>query len=80
MRGLPREAHLKAMLAALENHMASEQWQTPKLIPLMTTWLNGEYWCQVKPGPQGYGTSSKTAGNAAALRRFAERGRDDAEG
>jgi hypothetical protein len=41
--------NLTWMLAALEQHKASEQWQTPKLIPLMTTWLNGERWIQVLP-------------------------------
>lgn len=37
------------MLTALEQHKRSEQWQTPKLIPLMTTWLNQERWNQVLP-------------------------------
>jgi len=40
------------MLAALEQHKRSEQWQTPKLIPLMTTWLNQERWLQVLPEPK----------------------------
>jgi hypothetical protein len=35
-----------ALLAALENHMASEQWQTPKLVPGMDTWLDEERWRQ----------------------------------
>lgn len=42
-------ADLDAMLAALEQQKRSEQWQTPKLIPLMTTWLNQERWVQVLP-------------------------------
>ena len=46
---------LKAMLTALEQHQRSEQWQTPKLIPLMTTWLNQERWRQVLPEPHQTG-------------------------
>jgi len=42
-------AHLETMLGALEQHKRSEQWQTAKLIPLMTTWLNQERWTQVLP-------------------------------
>ena len=42
---------LPMMLAALEQHKRSEQWQTPKLIPLMTTWLNQQRWLQVLPEP-----------------------------
>jgi hypothetical protein len=41
----------KVLLAALDNHMASEQWQTPKHIPGMDTWLQGEYWRQVLDAP-----------------------------
>lgn len=41
--------HFESMLTALEQHKRSEQWQTPKLIPLMTTWLNQERWNQVLP-------------------------------
>ena len=41
--------HLSVMLTALEQHKRSEQWQIPKLIPLMTTWLNQERWTQVLP-------------------------------
>lgn len=40
---------LDAMLAALEQHKRSDQWHDPKLIPLMTTWLNGERWIQRLP-------------------------------
>jgi len=40
---------LSSMLTALEQHKRSEQWQDPKLIPLMTTWLNQERWLQVLP-------------------------------
>lgn len=38
-----------ALLAALENHKASEQWQNPKLIPGMDTWLTEERWRQTLP-------------------------------
>lgn len=40
---------LPVLLRALEQAKGSEQWQTPKLIPLMTTWLNQERWLQVLP-------------------------------
>ena len=41
--------HFAVMLEALEQQKHSEQWQTPKLIPLMTTWLNQERWLQSLP-------------------------------
>ena len=44
-------APLAVLLAALEQQRQSEQWQTPKLIPLMTTWLNQERWRQELPAP-----------------------------
>lgn len=37
------------MLAALENHKASAQWQDPSKIPNPRTWLEGERWNQVLP-------------------------------
>jgi hypothetical protein len=40
---------LATVLLALEQQKRSEQWHTPKLIPLMTTWLNQERWLQVLP-------------------------------
>lgn len=64
----------QALMEALENHKASEQWQNPKLIPGMDTWLSEERWRQRFAPSHGGGTSSKTAGNAAALQRFANRG------
>lgn len=70
-----KKVTLPIMLAALSQQQRSEQWQTPKLIPLMTTWLNQERWNQTLPEPKGYGTSAKTAGNVDALRRFAARPR-----
>ena len=66
-------SHMQTMFAALEQHKRSEQWQTPKLIPLMTTWLNQERWNQTLPEPRQFGVTPKTAGNAAALARFAAR-------
>ncbi len=41
--------HLATVLLALEQQKRSEQWQNPKLIPLMTTWLHQERWLQVLP-------------------------------
>jgi hypothetical protein len=72
IRGQP-PGHIAAMLSALEQHKRSEQWQIPRLIPLMTTWLSQERWTQVLPEPSGFGGNPKTAGNVAALQRFAEK-------
>lgn len=73
LRALERTT-LEDMLSALEQQRRSEQWQTPKLIPLMTTWLHQQRWAQVLPEPQGFGATPQTAGNAAALQRFAAKG------
>ena len=37
------------MLAALEQHKRSVQWQTPALIVNMTTWIRQERWLQELP-------------------------------
>lgn len=44
--------HLASLHAALEQHKRSEQWKNPRLIPLMTTWLNQERWTQTLPEPE----------------------------
>lgn len=65
---------LDTMLASLEQQKRSEQWQTPSLIPLMTTWLNQERWTQQLPEPTLLTSGNpKTAGNLSALQRFVER-------
>lgn len=46
-----KSASQSVLLAALEKQKHSEQWQTQKLIPLMTTWLNQERWLQTLPEP-----------------------------
>lgn len=66
-------AHVAVMLAALEQQRRSEQWQNPKYIPLMTTWLNQERWTMTLPASSPMGQSVKTAGNQAALERFVAR-------
>lgn len=67
-----------ALMAALENHKASEQWSNPRMIPGMDVWLAEERWRQELP-PAGAVTASannpKTAGNHAVLQRFIDRGR-----
>jgi uncharacterized protein YdaU (DUF1376 family) len=67
-----------ALLAALDNHIASDQWSNPKHIPGMDLWLSEERWRQELPAA-GAATASannpKTAGNIAALNRFIERGK-----
>ena len=51
-RKAARSCPLDTMLGALAQHKRSEQWQMPKLIPLLTTWLNQERWRQVLPEPR----------------------------
>ncbi len=60
--------HLAMVLLALEQQKRSEQWQNPKLIPLMTTWLNQERWVQELPAANGTGqaVSDQTRRNLAA--------------
>lgn len=38
-----------ALMAALENHKASEQWASPRHVPGMDVWLNEERWRQELP-------------------------------
>lgn len=66
------------LVAALENHKASEQWSNSRLIPGMDVWLSEERWRQELPPAGAVGASAanpKTAGNIPALNRFIERGR-----
>lgn len=67
-----------ALLLALENHKASQQWANPAHIPGMDVWLSEERWRQELP-PAGAMTSSmanpRTAGNIPALQRFIDRGK-----
>ena len=37
------------LMAALAQHKQSAQWETPRHIPLMTTWLEQQRWIQVLP-------------------------------
>jgi len=39
-----QKAPLATLLAALEQHKRSEQWEIPRYIPAMTYWLLGEHW------------------------------------
>jgi uncharacterized protein YdaU (DUF1376 family) len=66
----------EALMAALANHKASEQWQKASLIPSMDKWLAEERWRQRldPPGAAPATGSLRTAGNAAALQRFIDRG------
>lgn len=48
-----RAGHPDVLLTALESHKTSEQWQTPKLVPGMDTWLNEERWRQTLPAASG---------------------------
>src|SRR3990167_2779335 len=64
-----QQVDLATMLAALNQQKRSEQWQTPKLIPLMTTWLNQERWGQVLP-PAVAGPGAPAAGHRDWLAEF----------
>lgn len=64
--------HLTKLFTALEQQKHSEQWQTPKLIPLMTTWLNQERWNQELPCSNPFGTG-KAAHNTEVAQRFIDR-------
>jgi len=46
-----RKVPYGVMLHALEQHKRSVQWQTPRFIPAITTWLNEERWIQILPEP-----------------------------
>ena len=40
------------LLHALEQHKRSTQWQDPRFIPSILTWLTDEHWIQVLPEPE----------------------------
>ncbi len=46
-----RKVPFAFMLHALEQHKRSVQWQDPRFIPSMTTWLDEERWIQTLPEP-----------------------------
>lgn len=69
---------LPALMDALANHLASEQWANPRMIPGMDVWFEEERWRQELPAAGAVTASAsnpKTAGNVAALQRFIDRGR-----
>jgi len=41
----------ETLMDALAHHMRSEQWQTPRYIPSIRTWLETESWMQRLPEP-----------------------------
>jgi hypothetical protein len=53
-----REDLFARMLGALDQHKASEQWRTTKLIPMFGKWIEEQRWLQVLPASE---TSSQTA-------------------
>lgn len=62
----------RELFAALENHVASEQWSVAKKVPGMDKWFRERRWLQRLDPPQMQGTNSRTAGNAEAARQFLE--------
>ena len=52
-----KKAPLATLLAALEVQARSAQWEIPRYIPLMTTWLLGEHWQQTGSAPTVPGLS-----------------------
>lgn len=46
------KAPLIVLLNALTQHRRSTQWQTPRYIPSIETWLREERWVQELPEPQ----------------------------
>lgn len=55
MRLDPDDELFNTIMSALDTQKKSEQWQTPKLVPHPTTWLNGERWNDILPFPKtGY--------------------------
>jgi hypothetical protein len=43
---------LDQLLAAVAQHKRSIQWQTGRMIPNLTTWLEEERWIQILPEPE----------------------------
>ena len=59
------------LMAALEQHKRSEQWQSPKLVIGMRTWLMEKRWNQVLPEPSGL--SDKGRASVANSERLLDR-------
>jgi hypothetical protein len=49
------------LMSALEQHKRSEQWQTPKLVIGMRTWLQEKRWNQVLPEPGGLSDNGRAS-------------------
>jgi len=49
LRALDLAGGFAALMAALENHLASEQWANPRMIPGMDVWFEEERWRQELP-------------------------------
>jgi len=47
-----RRRTLDELLMALEQQKRSAQWQSPRFIPALITWLEEERWLQVLPEPE----------------------------
>jgi hypothetical protein len=60
------------MLAALENHCASEPWQQGK-VPNLIRWLEESRWHLHYDPPRAFGVTAKTAGNVEAIQQVIRR-------
>jgi len=47
-----RKVPFGLLLHALEQHKRSVQWENPRFIPSMLTWLDDEMWIQTLPEPE----------------------------
>jgi hypothetical protein len=68
-----RAGGLAAVMDALANHKASEQWQESKLIPSMDKWLSEERWRQRLDPPKPAGATDTKSKWEASLPEWAQK-------
>lgn len=64
LREVAKAGSAAALMTALVNHKASEQWSDPKVIPGMDTWLDKEHWRRTLE-PKGSRPQGRTPGQPA---------------
>ena len=45
------QVSFETLMAAVQQHRRSEQWQNPRMIPNLMTWLEQQRWEQILPEP-----------------------------